>query len=155
MKDDSNEQNQNQNQNQNQSNLSDEAVKRYLYLYCALCTKKNELLPGLIDAYVQVWHFTLQKTVKKKFYVFGCFFFLIFCPFEKKMSQPVKRVMHQECLGTMRAIGLTSPVLLSIIQSIPAGSEQFLLHFLHVLTENGNFSSKIQIKKKKKGPKYK
>ena len=67
MKDDSNE------QNQSQSNLSDEAVKRYLYLYCALCTKKNELLPGLIDAYVQVWHSSLRKTVNKSTF-FSWFF---------------------------------------------------------------------------------
>ena len=58
--------------------VSEEEVRRYLFLYCALCTKKHELLSNLIDVYTQ-------------------------------MSPNVKKIMHQECLPTIRAIGLHSP----------------------------------------------
>ena len=87
------------------TSITEEEIKRRLFLYFSLTTKKHELLLGIIDVYVQG-------------------------------APSVKKVIHNQCTGLIRTIGMNSQPLLNLITNIPKKGEPLLLHFLHILTEN-------------------
>eukprot|EP01102_Stenamoeba_stenopodia_P014533 TRINITY_DN4833_c0_g3_i1.p1 TRINITY_DN4833_c0_g3~~TRINITY_DN4833_c0_g3_i1.p1 ORF type:complete len:617 (-),score=148.00 TRINITY_DN4833_c0_g3_i1:4-1632(-) len=84
--------------------LTEDDTKRRILLYIALCTKKHDLISGLISTYV-------------------------------KSPNNIKKVLHKQITPLIRAIGTTEEVL-RVLSNFPQGGETFVLHIIHILTEN-------------------
>lgn len=104
-----------------QKNAQEEDVKNRLLLFFALCTKK----PALLFKYLCLLFFQPKNYCARLTEVY------VSCNAE------VKKIIHNQSAGLIRAIGMNSPDFIQLINSFQKGAESLILYFLQVLTEKG------------------